>query len=460
MTLEAEKCIVAAGIKSDRAYDIVSQTIQGDEILDPIYRCIWEKLSELREVGATVDIVILAAALNKSSDWLSLNVGLDTRDMLQDIVFSSRSYRDTAAYAKIVHHAAVDRRIYKFSEEVKEVSHSSELDPDQKLGEVHALLNPLTENVPDGFSTYKDSTREAVQQIIELKERGGGLGGLSTGWDAIDEITSGLHDSELIVVGARPSMGKTVFGMGLADHVAQTAPVLVYSMEMPRQMLAKRSLAKFSGINMRDILKGHITDHDGPILQAAGLTISGLNLRIDDSADLTIEQIRTRTRVAARKEKPRLIMLDYLTLIKSKGDNMHMMVGDVTKSLKAMAKEFECPVVCLAQLNRSLEKRPDKRPVKSDLRESGSIEEDADTIIFLYRDEIYNEDSSRQGILEVDIAKQRNGPIGTRYLRSQLEYQRFVELTTAVPEIESKTNVSPLSGFSGRKFAYNDAKGF
>lgn len=464
MSYEAEKCVIAAIVKSARAFEIVDEIVSAEDFLDLQLRFIFTKVASIRETGSDVDIVSLSATLDRSSSWLELQPRSDARTILEDILFVARSFRDTKAYAQIVHDAALTRRLVEYSEDVRDLALDGDLSSDEKLGRVNEALSPLTAKVPSGFVSYANSATKAMARVRALKSKGEQLSGKSTGYDVIDETLSGLQDGELTIVGARPSMGKTIFGLGIADHVAKSSPVLVYSLEMSRDSLANRTLSKLSGVNFRKVSTGRVSDEEEAKLEKAQAQISKLNLQIDDSAGLHIDQIRTRTRVAARREKPGLILIDYLTLIRNKGDNMHQMVGDTTKSLKAMAKEFSCPVVCLAQLNRSLEQRADKRPTKSDLRESGSIEEDADVIMFLYRDEVYDEETERSGILEVDIAKNRNGPIGVRYLKSELQYQRFTQLLTSVPPLQKmqSNNKAPFKRMNGAKqdAAINDAEAF
>ena len=460
MSLESEQATVASAIQSAEQYDTVSEIICSDDFTDETMKCIWDANAAMREQGKDVDMVSLAALLDRSHRWQLLNIG-ESFPLIVNLTESARSLKSATVYADIVKSASTTRKIFSYSESVKEVAHS-DLDSDEKLGQVHSMLAPLTDSVPDGFSDYRGALLEAVASITAQMERGGGLSGLSTGFDALDEITAGLHDSELVIVGARPSMGKTVLAMCIANHVAQKDPVLVFSLEMPKQMLAKRSLSSFAKIHMNDLMRGNIKGHQSGLLQHAGQRLTDLNMRIDDSAGLTVDQLRTRVRIAARKEKPRLVVIDYLTLLKGKGDNMHLEVSYISKSLKAMAKEQACPVICLAQLNRGLEQRPDKRPKLSDLRESGSIEEDADVVMFLYRDEVYDKESERKGILEVGIAKNRNGETGTRYLKSELQYQRFSELDSVVPEITKKQNQKPLANIlsGGSNAAMNHVEGF
>jgi len=435
MSIEAEQVVIGAAISTAENYDAICQIIGSADFSDEITRCVWDANTAIREAGRDSDLVILSSVLNRSGRWQTLRAG-DALDYVNALVQSTQGFASTMVYADIVKQASMARQLFGYSEQVKDISHNGDLSADQKLGEANHLLTNLSDAVPDGFKTYKQAVSKACDEIMAQIERGGDLSGLSTGFKDIDQITAGLQDSDLIYVGARPSMGKTMFMMNIANHAAKTVPVLVFSLEMPCSGLAKRSLSAQATINMSDIQRGNIDEHSRGAFTAAGKQLAELNMRIDDSAGISVDQIRTRARIAARKEKPRLILIDYLTMISGKGDTKHLEVSYISKSLKAMAKELECPVICLAQLNRGLESRTDKRPLKSDLRESGSIEEDADVVMLLYRDEVYDEESPRKGILEVNVAKNRNGEIGTRYLQSQLEFQRFRDLSTAVPALQ------------------------
>lgn len=449
MSIEAEQAVVVAAMSSAEQYDTVSQALSSADFTDELSRVVWDSISALREAGRDVDIVTLSAFLDGSYRWQSLQLGPSV-NYISALVEAGRSFEAALVYADIIRQAAIKRRLVAYAEAIKELAHAPDMSADDKLSEVHTMLAPLTEGVPDGFVSYKEAAVEAVDSILAIVDSGGGLSGLSSGYGALDSLTAGFQESDLIYVGARPSMGKTVLGMNIANHVAKTGSVLVFSLEMPKKALAKRTIASLAPLDMNDLMRGNIDEQKTALLTSAGLQIAKLDLRIDDTAGLHVDQMRTRARIAARKKNPSLILIDYLTLIRGKGDSKHLEVSYISKSLKAMAKELSCPVVCLAQLNRGLENRPDKRPKLSDLRESGSIEEDADVVMFLYRDEVYDSESQRKGILEVNVAKNRNGEIGTCFLTSELNHQRFVSLKTAVPPMAVKTNTSPLASVMGK----------
>jgi replicative DNA helicase len=258
--------------------------------------------------------------------------------------------------------------------------------------------------------------------------------GVSTGFTDFDEMTSGLQASDLIIVAGRPSMGKTTFAMNLAENVAIKAkkPVAVFSMEMPGDQLAMRMMSSLGRIDQHKVRTGKLDDDEWPRMTSAINLLAETQLFIDDTPALTPTEVRSRSRRLMREHgQLGLIVLDYLQLMQSpsSGENRVQQISDISRNLKALAKELNVPVVALSQLNRNLEQRPNKRPVMSDLRESGSIEQDADVIVFIYRDEVYNEDSPDKGMAEIIIGKQRNGPIGTSRLTFLGQYTRFENYT-------------------------------
>jgi replicative DNA helicase len=271
---------------------------------------------------------------------------------------------------------------------------------------------------------------KAVDRIDELAGMDGSLTGLSTGFTDLDEMTSGWQKSDLVIVAGRPSMGKTAFAMNLVENAVMSTdePVLVFSLEMPAQSLIFRMLSSIGKLDQTKLRTGKLTEEDWPGFNNAVAKLKDRPLFIDDSAALSPMEMRARARRIVREHGSLgMVVVDYLQLmqIKGFGDNRVGEISEISRSLKLLAREFECPVIALSQLNRSLEQRPNKRPVMSDLRESGAIEQDADIISFIYRDEVYNEDSPDKGVAEVIIGKHRNGPIGTVRLSFVGKYTRF-----------------------------------
>jgi replicative DNA helicase len=268
--------------------------------------------------------------------------------------------------------------------------------------------------------------------MSEMQKAKGGVTGTPTGFTSFDKMTTGLQPADLIIVAGRPSMGKTTFAMNIAEHVAlseNSKPVLVFSMEMPAEALIMRSLSSLARVDQTSIRSGQMKDQDwARIISTFNLLKTQGKMYIDDSGNMSPSEVRSRARRVARENDGiSLIVLDYLQLmhVPGKGDNRVLEVSEISRSLKALAKELNCPVIALSQLNRSLEQRSDRRPVMADLRESGAIEQDADLITFIYRDEVYNKDTEHKCMAEVIIGKQRNGPIGTVTLTFQGKFTRF-----------------------------------
>jgi replicative DNA helicase len=275
---------------------------------------------------------------------------------------------------------------------------------------------------------------KAIDRIDTLFNTDNAITGLSTGYTDLDGMTSGLQPSDLIIVAGRPSMGKTTFAMNLVENAVLRSDkaVLVYSLEMPGESLIMRMLSSLGRIDQTKVRAGRLEDDDWPRLTSAVNLLNDRKLFIDDTAGISPSEMRARTRRLVREHGDiALIMIDYLQLMQipgSGGDNRTNEISEISRSLKALAKEFNCPVVALSQLNRSLEQRPNKRPINSDLRESGAIEQDADVIMFVYRDEVYHPETEHKGIAEIIIGKQRNGPIGTTRLAFIGKYTRFENL--------------------------------
>ncbi|MDR5612739.1 MAG: replicative DNA helicase, partial [Arsenophonus sp.] len=285
------------------------------------------------------------------------------------------------------------------------------------------------EDGPNGIEEILSETVEKIEQLYQKPHDG--VTGVSTGYQDLDRKTAGLQNSDLIIVAARPSMGKTTFAMNLCEHAAmiEEKPVLIFSLEMPANQIMMRMLASLSRVDQTRIRTGQLDDEDwARISSTMGLLMEKRNMYIDDSAGLTPTEVRSRARRVYREHGGlSLIMIDYLQLMRvpSLSDNRTLEIAEISRSLKSLAKELQVPVIALSQLNRSLEQRVDKKPVNSDLRESGSIEQDADLIMFIYRDEVYNDNSDLKGVAEIIIGKQRNGPIGTVRLTFNGQWSRF-----------------------------------
>jgi replicative DNA helicase len=289
-----------------------------------------------------------------------------------------------------------------------------------------------------GFRNIKTLLKTTVERIDALFEKDDPVTGIATGFSEFDEKTSGLQAGDLVVVAGRPSMGKTSFAMNIAEYAAvkQAAKVAIFSMEMPGEQIAMRMLASLGRIDQHRLRIGKLAEEDWPRLSSAVSVLTETALFVDDGAALTPTEMRARARRLKREHGLDLVIVDYLQLMRvaDTSENRATEISEISRTLKALAKELSVPVIALSQLNRSVEQRPNKRPVMSDLRESGAIEQDADLIAFIYRDEVYNEDSADKGTAEIIIAKQRNGPIGSTRLTFLGQYTKFENY---IPEIYS-----------------------
>jgi replicative DNA helicase len=344
------------------------------------------------------------------------------------------SSANIASYADIVRQRSVRRQLIHIGNEIAGSGFQTEgRSISDLLDEAETKVFKIAEQGAKGqksFEPIKDLLAKAVDRIQLLHENQSSLTGVSTGFSDLDEMTSGLQPADLIIVAGRPSMGKTSFAMNMVENVGiETGePVAVFSMEMPGDSLAMRMMSSLGRIDQHKVRTGQLEDDEWPRMQSSINLLAEAKIFIDDTPALSPVEIRARARRLMKEHgQLSLIVLDYLQLMQSPSSNESRVaeISDISRSLKALAKELNVPVVALSQLNRNLEQRPNKRPVMSDLRESGSIEQDADVIIFIYRDEVYNDDSPEKGMAEIIIGKQRNGPIGTCRLTFLGQYTRF-----------------------------------
>ena len=415
-------------LDNDRMDEILS-IVRADDFYRSAHRIVFDAISTLSSDNEPVDVVTV-------SEWL------DNADQLQgagglaylvSLVQNTPNTGNVAAYAKIVRERAILRRLITAANKIVDRAFRPEgMEPGAVLDEAERLVFDIAQQDIQrrgGFTPIKGLLKETLDQVEKLYASKNPVTGTPTGFTDLDEMTAGLQASDLVIVAGRPSMGKTALAMNFIEHAAidQNIPVAFFSMEMPGTQLAMRLLASLSRVNAQRLRTGKLHDDDWPRLTSTMTMLSELPIYIDDTPALSPLEIRTRARRLYREHGLGMIVIDYLQLMQaSEGtENRATEISAITRSLKILAKELNVPVVALSQLNRSLESRPNKRPVMSDLRESGAIEQDADVIFFIYRDEVYNEDSNDKGIAEIIIGKQRNGPIGTIKLTFLGEYTRF-----------------------------------
>jgi replicative DNA helicase len=430
-SLEAEQAVLGSIIQSIEAWDKIAEILIQEDFYNRSHRIIFTAITRLISKNSAADPITL-------KDELEINNELDDVggfSYLVNLARNTPSSSNITAYANIVRERAVVRELIGAANEIAEASFNPEgRDSKELLDLAESKVFEIAEKrtaANEGPVSVSTALAKAVGRIEELAGQDKDVTGVSTGFTDLDIKTSGLQPSDLIIVAARPSMGKTTFAMNLVENalLLEEKPVLVFSLEMPSEQIMMRMLASLSRVNQTSIRTAKLEDADWARIQSSMKMLKEKdNLYIDDSSGLTPMEVRTRARKLARdKGGISLIMVDYLQLMRvpSLSDNRTLEISEISRSLKALAKELECPVVALSQLNRGLEQRADKRPINSDLRESGAIEQDADLIMFIYREEVYDENSDMKGIAEIIIGKQRNGPIGTTRLTFQGQYSRF-----------------------------------
>jgi len=429
-SVQGEQAVLGGLMLDDEAWDRVADLVSAEDFYRREHQLIFGAMAALAESSQPLDVVTLAEELERRGELADVG-GMPYLGMLAN---ETPSASNVGAYAKIVREQSVVRQLIKVGNKIADSGYRPE------GRKVHQLLDEAENQVfqiaeqqakgRSGFESINTLLTKTVNKIEELFSSDEALTGVSTGFNDFDARTSGLQKSDLIIVAGRPSMGKTTFAMNIAENVAigSGMPVAIFSMEMPGEALTMRMISSLGRINQQAVRSGKLEDDDWPRVTSAVSILSQAKMFIDDTPALTPTEVRARCRRLMKDHgQLGLVVLDYLQLMQAPeaGENRTNEISAISRGLKALAKELEVPVIALSQLNRSLEQRPNKRPVMSDLRESGAIEQDADLIAFIYRDEVYNEDSPDKGKAEVIIGKQRNGPIGTVNLTFQGQFTRF-----------------------------------
>ncbi len=431
-SIEAERSVVGGLMLDPQAWDKVSEVVVSDDFYRPEHKQIFSVIARLVDDSEPVDVVTIGERLDKRGE-LDVIGGMA---YLMEMVESTPSAANISSYAEIVRERSVLRSLITTTTDITTRAFNPEgMTAAEVLDEAERKIFQIAEggNKKGGPRIVADILNSTVNKIDELYHQEGSITGLSTGFTDLDAMTSGLQKSDLVIVAGRPSMGKTTFAMNLVENATMITdlPVIVFSLEMPSDQLMMRMLSSLGKIDQTRMRSGQLEQEDWDKLMSAVKMLKDRKLFIDDTAGISPTELRSRVRRIARDHGGvALIMIDYLQLMQIPGftEGRTNEISEISRSLKAVAKELECPVIALSQLNRSLENRPNKRPVNSDLRESGAIEQDADIISFVYRDEVYNEDTPYKGIAEIIIGKQRNGPIGTCRLAFVGKFTRFEDL--------------------------------
>ena len=434
---EAEQAVLGGIMLSNQHWDGIAERVIAEDFYTFAHKAIFQTMEELMRNQTPIDLITLDQALKAKG--ISDSVGGFA--YLADLSNNTPNAINILAYAEIVREKAILRELIAVGNRIAENSYSPKgkdikMVLDEAEREVFAIAEKRTSSTegPQNVLSVLESTIARIETLGKL-ENHNGVTGVTTGFVELDKKTAGLQPSDLIIVAARPSMGKTTFAMNLCENAAMASdkPVLVFSLEMPAEQIMMRMIASLARVDQTKIRTGQNLEEAewSKIASVFGMFKQKNNLYIDDSSGLTPTELRSRARRVYRENGGlSMIMVDYLQLMRAPAfsDNRTLEIAEISRSLKALAKELEVPVIALSQLNRTLEQRADKRPVNSDLRESGSIEQDADLIMFIYRDEVYNENSEDKGVAEIIIGKQRNGPIGRVRLAFNGQFSRFDNL--------------------------------
>ena len=438
-SIEAEQSVLGGLLLDNGAADRIADFLSGDHFYSDAHRLLYNAIMQLIGDNKPADVVTVAEALG-SINKLDYVGGMSYLAALVENVPTAANIR---RYAEIVHERAILRRLAAAGGEISESAfHPLGRSVREILDQAETKVFEIAEHGARGQQGFQD-IRPLLTQVVERieflynRDNPSDVTGVATGFTDLDRMTSGLQEGDLIVIAGRPSMGKTSLALNIAEHVALVLkmPVAIFSMEMGATQLAMRLMGSVGRLDQQKIRTGRLTNDDWERLSSALGKLNDAPIHIDETPAMNALEVRARARRLARQYGGKLgaIVVDYLQLMEavSDGENRATEISEISRSMKALAKELKVPVLALSQLNRSLEQRPNKRPVMSDLRESGAIEQDADLILFIYRDEVYNEDTQEKGVAEIIIGKQRNGPIGVVRLAFLGENTRFENLASA-----------------------------
>jgi replicative DNA helicase len=436
--IEAEQAVLGGLMLDNRAWDAIADRLVAEDFYRRDHQLIFEAIAERAAMGEPVDAVTL-------SEWLErkgLTAETGGLPYLAQLVRDTPSAANVRAYADAVRERATLRQLIAVGGQIANDAYDPQgREAAEILDAAERRVFEIAESrnkTGSGFVPLRNDVGRVIDMIDTLAQNPGAITGLSTGFKKLDEMTAGLQKGDLIIVAGRPSMGKTTFCLNMAENAAfgpQQAKVGVFSMEMSREQLAFRMVSSLGRVDQTKLRTGNLDDDDWSRVQMAISMMKSSHIYIDDTAALSPTEVRARARRLKREHGLDLIVLDYLQLMQVPGnkENRTAEISEISRSLKALAKELSVPVIALSQLNRSVEQRTDKKPVMSDLRESGAIEQDADLIMMIYREEVYNHDTPRKGIADIIITKQRNGPIGEVELTFLGKFTKFENYTPEMP---------------------------
>ncbi len=428
-SIEAEQSLLGGLMLDHQSWDKIADVISEPDFYRKDHRLIFAAIASLAEEANPCDVVTVSECLDNRGELESAG-GLE---YLASLANETPGAANARSYAKILRERSMLRSLISAGNEISGAAFTTEgRTASEIVDEAERLVFEIAESGSrgrSGFKALKHILPEAVDRIDVLHQSDGDITGIPTGYNEFDKLTAGLQPGELIVIAGRPSMGKTTLALNIAENAAigSKVPTAIFSMEMPSQQLAFRMISSLGRVDQTHLRTGRFPDEDWSRINTAVQLMSEAPIFIDDTPGLSPTEIRARSRRLQREHGLGLIVVDYLQLMEVPGskENRATEISEISRSLKALAKELSLPVIALSQLNRSVEQRNDKRPVMSDLRESGAIEQDADLILFIYREEVYNQDTPRKGIADIAIAKQRNGPIGDFPLTFVGRYTKF-----------------------------------
>ncbi|MDG9701155.1 replicative DNA helicase [Streptomyces sp. DH37] len=429
--LDAEQSVLGGMLLSKDAIADVVETLQGQDFYRPAHETIYQAILDLYAKGEPADPITVAAELTRRGEIAKVG----GPGYLHSLVQTVPTAANAQYYAEIVHERAVLRRLVEAGTRITQMGYAADGDVDEIVNSAQAEIYAVTEQrTSEDYLPLADIMEGALDEIEAIGSRSGQMSGVPTGFSDLDSLTNGLHPGQMIVIAARPAMGKSTLALDFARacSIKHNLPSVIFSLEMGRNEIAMRLLSAEARVALHHMRSGSMTDEDWNRLARQMPEVTGAPLYIDDSPNLTMMEIRAKCRRLKQRNDLRLVVIDYLQLMQSGGsrrpESRQQEVSEMSRNLKLLAKELEVPVIALSQLNRGPEQRTDKKPMVSDLRESGSIEQDADMVILLHREDAYEKESPRAGEADLIVAKHRNGPTATITVAFQGHYSRFVDM--------------------------------
>ncbi|MEW5745690.1 MAG: replicative DNA helicase [Nitrospirota bacterium] len=438
--IEAEQSVLGAVLFDNEALTKALELLSPDDFYKETHRRLFRSMIDLFDKNEPIDIITLTDLLKRNGELDGVG-GIAYLSLLANSIPTSANVR---YHAKIVREKALLRALIQTATQITAKVYEDSLDADEMVDHAEHMIFEIAEKrTKTSFATMDSVIKDSIRIIEQLYDKKEAITGVPTGFKDLDEMTSGFQPGDLIIIGGRPGMGKTAFALNIAQHVGVELkePVAIFSLEMSKEQLAMRMLCSEGMVDSSRVRKGFLSREDWPKLTSAAGRLAEAPLFIDDSSAISVLEVRAKCRRLKKEHRGlSLVVVDYLQLMRSRGnfERREQEISEMSRSLKALAKELRVPVIALSQLNRAVEQRSERKPTLADLRESGAIEQDADVIIFLYRDEVYNKATQKKGIAEVIIAKQRNGPTGTVNVSFLSHMTRFTDLSTIGYEAEEE----------------------